>query len=103
MREAEIDRIHQTEIVVAALSQQCNSVASVCEQAARNLELLKYFSQRRAWLVEPDENPVRVSQYSTSLNVSESQSASSKALADKGPLAPTEGFPNGQKVGARDR
>ena len=71
--------------------------------AARNLELLKYFSQRRAWLVEPDENPVRVSQYSTSLNVSESQSASSKALADKGPLAPTEGFPDGQKVGARER
>jgi hypothetical protein len=32
--------------------------------AAKNLELLQYFHDRKAWLVEPDFNPPRVSPYS---------------------------------------
>jgi hypothetical protein len=32
---------------------------------ASNRELLRYFKVRKAWLVEPDFNPPRVSPYST--------------------------------------
>jgi hypothetical protein len=31
----------------------------------RNMELIRYFKDRQAWLVEPDEIPVRVSPYPT--------------------------------------
>ncbi len=31
--------------------------------AAENLELIRYYKNRRIWLVEPDTNPVRVSRY----------------------------------------
>jgi len=31
--------------------------------AAKNVELLDYYRGRKAWLIEPDETPVRVSPY----------------------------------------
>jgi hypothetical protein len=71
---------------------------------AGNKELLKYFSQRKVWLVEPDDNPARISPYTLPLSGSGSQDPSpSKGLADKAPLAPAEGLPNRQKVGTRER
>ena len=35
--------------------------------AEQNKELLEYFKDREVWLVEPDENPPRLSPYSTEL------------------------------------
>ena len=31
--------------------------------AAKNQELIDYYKERRMWLVEPDEKPVRVTPY----------------------------------------
>lgn len=48
--------------------------------AADNLELMEYYRNRRAWLVEPDAQPPRVSPYPTAEKAS---SASSKSIADR--------------------